>query len=181
MPLPSDAIIDIVTQMGIVVLLSIGFTFTYQIEGFPNFSHICFAIIGTTITFTMTKLMGHGGSHHAEAPGRIAQYAILNRYHLAMVAYFADKLKSIEEGEGNLLDHSVTLFGSNMGNSNQHLHYDVPMILVGGANGKLRGDRHLSFESRTVPTSNMLLSVLDMFGVEKDSFGDATGRLPGLA
>ena len=59
MPLPSDAIIDIVTQMGIVVLLSIGFTFTYQIEGFPNFSHICFAIIGTTITFTMTKLMGY--------------------------------------------------------------------------------------------------------------------------
>jgi hypothetical protein len=129
---------------------------------------------GTDVSF-------HGGSHHAEDPGRVAQYAILNRYHASMVAYFGDKLKSIEEGEGNLLDHSVTLYGSNMGNSNQHLHYDVPMILMGGANGNLKGGKHLSFESRTVPTSNMLLSVLDMFGLENDSFGDSTGRLPGLA
>jgi hypothetical protein len=74
---------------------------------------------GTDVSF-------HGGSHHAEDPGRIAQYAILNRYHASMLAYFADKLNSIEEGEGTLLDNSVTLYGSNMGNSNQHLHYDVP-------------------------------------------------------
>ena len=129
---------------------------------------------GTDISF-------HGGSHHAEDPGRIAQYAILNRYHASMVAYFADKLQSIEEGEGTLLDHSVTLYGSNMGNSNQHLHFDVPMVLIGGANGKLKGDRHLKFKSRTEPTSNMLLSVLDMFDIAQDSFGDSTGRLEGLA
>lgn len=128
---------------------------------------------GTDISF-------HGGSHHAEDPGRIAQYAILNRYHVSMVAYFADKLNSIQEGEGTLLDNSLTLFGSNMGNSNQHLHYDVPMILVGGAGGKLKGNRHLAYESRTVPTSNMLLSVLDMFGVHQDTFGDSTDRLPNL-
>lgn len=128
---------------------------------------------GTDISF-------HGGSHHAEDPDRIAQYAILNRYHASMVAYFADKLKSIEEGDGNLLDHSVTLYGSNMGNSNQHLHYDVPMVLIGGANGKLTGDKHLAFDSKTVPTGNMLLSVLDMFDLGEDAFGDATGRLPGL-
>ena len=67
-----------------------------------------------------------------------------------------------------------------MGNSNQHLHFDVPMTLIGGAGGKLKGDRHLAFKSKTVPTSNMLLSVLDMFGIEQDSFGDSTGRLPGL-
>jgi hypothetical protein len=128
---------------------------------------------GTDISF-------HGGSHHAEDPSRIAQYAILNRYHASMIAYFADKLNSIQEGEGTLLDNSVTLYGSNMGNSNQHLHYDVPMVLVGGAGGKLKGNKHLKFESRTVPTSNMLLSVLDMFGVEQNSIGDSTGRLPGL-
>lgn len=128
---------------------------------------------GTDVSF-------HGGSHHAEDPGRVAQYAILNRYHARMVAYFADKLKSIEEGEGTLLDNSLTLYGSNMGNSNQHLHYDVPMILIGGAGGKLKGDRHLAYESKTVPTGNMLLSVLDMFGLEHESFGDSTGRLPGL-
>jgi len=128
---------------------------------------------GTDVSF-------HGGSHHAEDPGRVAQYAILNRYHASMVAYFADKLKSIEEGDGNLLDHSVTLYGSNMGNSNQHLHYDVPMILVGGGNGQLKGNKHLGYESKTVPTSNMLLRVLDMFGLENDSLGGSTGRLPGL-
>lgn len=130
---------------------------------------------GTDISF-------HGGSHHAEDAGRIAQYAVLNRYHASMVAYFADKLNSIQEGEGTLLDNSVTLYGSNMGNSNQHLHFDVPMILVGGAGGKLRGDKHLAFKTKTVPTSNLLLSVLDLFGVqaEGDKFGDSTGRLPGL-
>jgi len=128
---------------------------------------------GTDVSF-------HGGSHHAEDPSRVAQYAILNRYHASMLAYFADKLNSIEEGEGTLLDNSVTLYGSNMGNSNQHLHYDVPMVLVGGAGGKLKGDKHLAFETKTVPTSNMLLSVLDMFGIESDSLGDSTGRLPGL-
>jgi len=128
---------------------------------------------GTDISF-------HGGSHHAEDAGRIAQYAILNRYHASMVAYFADKLASIQEGEGTLLDNSITLYGSNMGNSNQHLHYDVPMVLIGGAGGKLKGDRHLAFQSKKVPTSNMLLSVLDMFDIQMDSFGDSTGRLPGL-
>ena len=128
---------------------------------------------GTDISF-------HGGSHHAEDAGRIAQYAILNQYHASMVGYFADKLASIKDGEGTLLDNSVTLFGSNMGNSNQHLHFDVPMTLIGGAGGKLKGDRHLAFKSKTVPTSNMLLSVLDLFGVEQDSLGDSTGRLPGL-
>jgi len=128
---------------------------------------------GTDISF-------HGGSHHAEDPSRIAQYAILNRYHASMIAYFADKLNSIQEGEGTLLDNSVTLYGSNMGNSNQHLHYDVPMVLVGGAGGRLKGNQHLEFESRTVPTSNMLLSVLDMFGVDQGNIGDSTGRLAGL-
>jgi Protein of unknown function (DUF1552) len=126
---------------------------------------------GTDISF-------HGGSHHAEDPGRIAQYARLNRYHVATLAYFIEKLKGIPDGDGTLLDHSLTLYGSNMGNSNQHLHYDVPHVLVGGASGRLEGDRHLAYESRTVPTGNLLLSVLDMFDIHADSFGDSTGRLP---
>lgn len=129
---------------------------------------------GTDVSF-------HGGSHHAEDPGRVAQYALLNRYHASMVAYFADKLNSIQEMDGTLLDNSITMYGSNMGNSNQHLHYDVPMVLIGGAGGKMRGDQHLAYESKTVPTSNMLLSVLDMFDIHRESYGDSTGRLPGLA
>jgi hypothetical protein len=128
---------------------------------------------GTDISF-------HGGSHHAEDPGRVAQYARLNQYHVKTIAYFAEKLKSIPDGDGTLLDHSLTLYGSNMGNSNQHLHYDVPHVLIGGASGQLKGNRHLAFPSRTVPTSNLLLSILDMYGVHQDSFGDSTGRIESL-
>ena len=128
---------------------------------------------GTNISF-------HGGSHHAEDPGRIAQYARLNRYHVQMTAYLAKKLQGIKEGEGTLLEHSLILYGSNMGNSNQHLHYDVPHVLIGGANGRLKGDRHVAFASRTVPTGNLLLSILDKFDVKMDKFGDSTGRAEGI-
>ena len=67
-----------------------------------------------------------------------------------------------------------------MGNSNQHLHYDVPHVLVGNASGQLKGGRHLAYPSKTVPTGNLLLSVLDKFGVNQDSIGDSTGRLENL-
>lgn len=129
---------------------------------------------GTNISF-------HGGSHHAEDPKRIEEYAVLNRYHVKMLAYFIDKLQKTPDGDGTLLDHSLVLYGSNMGNSNQHLHYDVPHVLVGKASGKLKGGRHLAFPSHTVPTGNLLVSILDMFGVREDAIGDSTGRLPGLA
>ena len=129
---------------------------------------------GTDISF-------HGGSHHAEDPGRVAQFARLNRYHVQMLAYLVKKLADTKDATGaSLLDHSLILYGSNMGNSNQHLHYDVPHVLVGGASGKLKGDRHLAFASRTVPTSNLLLSILDLYGVHPDKLGDSTGRLEGI-
>ena len=122
----------------------------------------------------------HGGSHHAENPQKIADYAKINRYHVQMLAYFLDKLKSIPDGDGTLLDHSVILQGSNMGNSNQHQHYDVPHILAGGASGQLKGGRHLAYPSKTVPTGNLLLSILDMFGFNEERIGDSTGRLERL-
>jgi hypothetical protein len=128
---------------------------------------------GTNISF-------HGGSHHAEDPGRVAQYARLNRYHVETLAYFVEKLKSIPDGDGTLLDHSLVLYGSNMGNSNQHLHYDVPHVLVGGASGKLKGNRHLAFPSKTVPTGNLLLSILGLYDIHEASFGDSTGRIESI-
>jgi uncharacterized protein DUF1552 len=128
---------------------------------------------GTDISF-------HGGSHHAEDPGRIAQYSRLNQYHVKTLAYLIEKLSKVPEGDGTLLDHSLVLYGSNMGNSNQHLHYDVPHVLIGGASGQLKGDRHLAFPSRTVPTGNLLLSILDMYGIQQDQFGDSTGRIESL-
>jgi hypothetical protein len=113
-------------------------------------------------------------------PKRIEEYAKLNRYHVKMLAYFLEKLRSTPDGDGTLLDHAVVLYGSNMGNSNQHLHYDVPHILAGGASGRLKGGRHLAFPSRTVPTGNLLVSIMDLFDVRQESLGDSTGRLTGL-
>ena len=122
----------------------------------------------------------HGGSHHQEDPAQIRRYADLNRYHVSTLAYFAQKLKSIPEGDGTVLDQSLILYGTNMGNSNQHQHYDVPHILVGGANGRLKGGRHLAYERKTVTTGNLLLNVLDMYGIHQDKQGDSTGRLEKL-
>ena len=122
----------------------------------------------------------HGGSHHAENPDRMADYAKINRYHVSMLAYFLQKLQSTPDGDGVLLDHSLILYGTNMGNSNQHQHYDVPHILAGGASGRLKGGRQLACASKTVPTGNLLLSILDMFGIDEDSIGDSTGRLEKL-
>ena len=123
----------------------------------------------------------HGGSHHQDDPPNLRRYAALNRYHVSTLAYFAEKLRSIPDGDGTLLDRSLVMYGTNMGNSNQHQHYDVPHILVGGANGQLKGNRHLHYDTKTVTTGNLLLSVLDMFDIELEKQGDSTGRLAKLA
>ena len=122
----------------------------------------------------------HGGSHHGEDPNLIRQLSKINQYHVKMMAYFADKLANTNDGNGSLLDHSLLLYGSNMGNPNQHAHYDVPHILLGGNNGKLKGDRHIAFPTKQVPTGNLLLSILDQFDIHRDSFGDSTGRIEGV-
>jgi hypothetical protein len=128
---------------------------------------------GTSVSF-------HGGSHHQDDPAQIRRYAALNRYHVSTMAYFAEKLRSIAEGDGTLLDNSLILYGTNMGNSNQHQHYDVPHILVGGAAGQLQGNRHLAYERKSVTTGNLLLNVMDLYGVHRESQGDSTGRLAQL-
>ena len=128
---------------------------------------------GTTTGF-------HGASHHAENPANILNYSKINTYHVKCLAYFIEKLKSVKEGEGTLLDHSLVLYGTNMGNSNQHLHFDVPHILAGGASGQLKGGRHMAVPSKTVTTGNLLLSILDLYGIHRESIGDSNGRMPNL-
>jgi ribosomal protein S10 len=122
----------------------------------------------------------HGTSHHGEDPRRILNHAQINQYHVKMLAYFVDKLAKAEDGDGTLLDHSLVLYGTNMGNSNQHLHHDVPHVIIGGLNGKVKGGRHLAYPSKTVPTGNLLLSVLDLYDIHQESQGDSTGRLEAL-
>jgi hypothetical protein len=122
----------------------------------------------------------HGGSHHGEDPKRIGELSKINQYHVKMLAYLIDKLANTRDGAGTLLDQSLVLYGSNMGNSNQHVHYDVPHVLLGGLNGKLQGGRHIAYPTKTVPTGNLLLSLLDMYDIHQDSIGDSTGRLTNL-
>jgi hypothetical protein len=123
----------------------------------------------------------HGTSHHGEDPRRIAELSKINQYHIKCLAHLIDKMSKIQDGDGTVLDHSMVLYGTNMGNSNQHQHYDVPHVLVGGLNGELKGGRHLAYPSKTYPTGNLLLSILEMYGIHQDSIGDSTGPLPGLA
>jgi hypothetical protein len=119
----------------------------------------------------------HGASHHGEDPRKIAELSKINQYHVKMLAHLIDRLAKTPDGEAPLLDHSLVLYGSNMGNSNQHVHFDVPHVLVGGLNGKLKGGRHLAYPQKTVPTGNLLLTLLDMYDIHQDSIGDSTGRL----
>jgi hypothetical protein len=128
---------------------------------------------GVTVAF-------HAGSHHGEEDKRKLEYSRLNRYHIAMLAYFVEKLAKTQDGDGTLLDHSMILYGTNMGNSNQHRHEDVPHVILGGANGKLEGGRHLAYPTRAIPTGNLLLSLLDRFDIHLDRIGDSTGRLEDL-
>lgn len=122
----------------------------------------------------------HGASHHGEDPRRIAELSKINQYHVKMLAHLIANLARTQDGDGTLLDHSLVLYGSNMGNSNQHVHYDVPHVLVGGLNGKVKGGRHIAYPTKTVPTGNLLLTLLDMYDVHQDRIGDSTGRLENL-
>ena len=91
----------------------------------------------------------HGVSHHGEDPKNIALLSKINQYHVKMLAHLIGNLAKTQDGDGTLLDHSLVLYGSNMGNSNQHVHYDVPHVLVGGLNGKLKGGRHMAYPTKT--------------------------------
>jgi hypothetical protein len=120
----------------------------------------------------------HAVSHHDEDPGIVRNLAKINTYHVECLAYFLDKLRATPDADGNLLDHSLIYYGSNMGNSNRHTHEMVPTILAGGASGWLKGGRHLVFRDDKERTSNLLLSILDAYGIHPESVGDSTGHLP---
>ncbi len=122
------------------------------------------------------KTTFHSCSHHGESPARIAEFARLNLYHVSKVAYFLDKLKNTPDGDGNLLDHSLVLYGSPMGDSNVHNHKRLPLFLAGHANGLLKGNLHVVAKDGT-PMANVLLTVLRKLGVNVDSIGDSTGEV----
>jgi hypothetical protein len=118
--------------------------------------------------------VNHSASHHGEVPKRIEDWAKINRYHQQTLAYLLKKLKDTPDGDGSLLDHSLILWTLNMGNGNQHSHVNVPHMLIGGASGKHKGGKHIKASGTA---SNILLTTLSMFGIERDSIGDSTGAL----
>jgi hypothetical protein len=118
----------------------------------------------------------HTLSHHSNIQANKDRFAVLNTYHVALFSYFVDKLQSTPDGDGTLLDHAIVLYGSGMSDGNQHNHTDLPVILAGGASGRLQGGRHIRNPKKT-PMANLLLAVLDKMQVEAERFGDSTGRV----
>jgi hypothetical protein len=118
----------------------------------------------------------HAMSHHGNNPEKIAGLVKLNTYHVGLFAKFLQKLQSTPDGDGSLLDHSLILYGSGMSESDQHSRIDVPTLLVGGAAGDLKGNRHLKADKET-PLANLMLALANKFDCEIDKFGISTGRL----
>jgi hypothetical protein len=119
----------------------------------------------------------HPASHHGEREDRVTDFMKINRYHVSMVPYFLKKLKETPDGEGNLLDNTLVIYGSPMGNSNVHNHKRCPLFLAGKAGGALKGGLHLKAADGT-PMANAFLSVLQDIGLnDLKQFGDSTGRL----
>jgi hypothetical protein len=121
----------------------------------------------------------HPLSHHADYVDRLEKLVKIQRYHVQRFAEFVTKMAATPDGEGTLLDHSMLLYGSNMGNSNVHGNYPLPNILVGGANGMHKGGRHIDLPARTT-ICNLHLTVLNKTGLEMKSFADSTGEIAGV-
>ncbi|MBB5056859.1 hypothetical protein HDF16_001544 [Granulicella aggregans] len=125
-----------------------------------------FAESGVTTPF-------HSCSHHGETPAHVAEFAKINKYHVSLLSYYFEKLKSTPDGDGSLLDHSLTLYGSPMGDSNVHNHKRLPLFLMGKGGG-VRGNNHVKVADET-PMANVLLTMMNKLGMNLDHLGDSTG------
>jgi hypothetical protein len=121
----------------------------------------------------------HPLTHHGNDPEKIAKMAKINRFHVSLFAEFLQKLKQTAEGEGTLLDHCLYLYGSGMGNPNVHDHINLPILVAGGAAGRMQGGRHIQYRKPT-PLANLHLTLLDKVGVRIDSFADSDGKIDEL-
>jgi hypothetical protein len=121
----------------------------------------------------------HPLSHHANDRERLLKLVRIQKYHVERFAAFVKKLADTPDGDGTLLDHSMFMYGSNMSNSDRHNNYPLPNILVGGANGRLKGGQHIDLPEHTALT-NLLLTVLNKAGLDMQSFADSTGEIAGV-
>jgi hypothetical protein len=121
----------------------------------------------------------HSITHHQGDPVKIEKVAKIDAHLVETFAYLLGKLKATPDGDGNLLDHSLILYGSGLGDANVHTHHELPTAVLGSGAGQLKGGRHLNYPKDT-PLNNLLVSLLDKAGVQTDHFGDATGELEHL-
>lgn len=116
----------------------------------------------------------HPVSHHGNNPDKLSKLAKINEFHVSLFAEFLEKMAATKEGNGSLLDHSLYLYGSGMGDSDAHDHTDLPIIVAGGAAGNMQGGRHIQYPKHT-PMANLHLTLLNKMGIEMDSFSDSDG------
>ena len=121
----------------------------------------------------------HPTSHHGNDPEKLRKIARINAFHVSLFADFIQRLKTTPEGDGTLLDTTVYVYGSGMGNSSLHDHQNLPILVAGGASVGMKGGRHIRYE-KAKPLANLHLTLLDKVGVELDQFGDSDGMVENL-
>ena len=121
----------------------------------------------------------HPLTHHGNNPEKVAKVAKINAFHVSLFAGFLEKLKATSDGNGSLLDHTLCLYGSGMGNPNVHDHTNLPILVAGGAAGSMKGGRHIKYDEPT-PLANLHLTLLEKVGIQLDSFGDSRGKVDEL-
>jgi len=121
----------------------------------------------------------HPVSHHTNDPEKLAKLAKINAHHVSLFAYLVERLRATPDGDGSLLDHSIYMLGSGMGNPDIHNHTNLPIVLAGGRTAGIKGARHIKYEQAT-PLANLHLTLLDKVGVHLDSFVDSSGRVAEL-
>src|SRR4029077_16601365 len=117
----------------------------------------------------------HPTSHHNNDPTKLANLAKINAYHATLFAYYVNKLHSTPDGDGSLLDHMILMYGYGMADGNAHAPSNLPVLLLGGGGGALKGGLHLKFAAET-PLAILHLTLLDKLGVPIDTIGDSNGR-----
>jgi hypothetical protein len=165
---------------------------TYEQHAFLMFDLMALAY-QTDLTRVVTFLMGreksgraypeagvpdshHSVSHHQNRPEIMEKVAKINTFHMKLFAHFLERLKATGDGDGTLLDNSAIVYGAGMADSDSHYHHNVPILLMGGGTGQLKGGRHIQVAKGT-PLTNLHLTLLDKLGVPVDKLGDSTGKL----
>jgi hypothetical protein len=119
----------------------------------------------------------HPLSHHNDIPELIARMSKINRYHTELFSKYLAKLRATPDGDGSILDHIVILYGSGISNSTRHSGENLPLLVLGGGTGRLKGGRHLTYSDK--PTiANLLVTLMDKLGAPVERLGGSTGRLP---